>query len=239
MTRRLVLFDVDGTLIRRGDPAHLAAIDAALHLVVPAARAVSIDQIDFDGKVDRQLFGLLLERAGLGPDVPEATLHALFDAAVDAYRATWGDRLGDDDLLPGVAALLRQLHGDRRFAVGVLTGGLRGIVERKLHRLGLAGCLPVGAFGDEVERRPALLPLAVSRAAAFYRQQFPPRLVVVVGDTPHDVDCAHSGGAAAVGVATGRFTTSALLAAGADAALDDLAATQRVVDMLRAVCPAG
>ncbi|HUY99594.1 MAG TPA: HAD family hydrolase [Thermomicrobiaceae bacterium] len=239
MTRRLILFDVDGTLIRRGDPAHLAAIDHALHRVLPTTRHVSIDQIDFDGKVDRQLFGLLLERAGLGPTVPEAMLQALFDAAVDAYRVIWGDRHGDDDLLPGVRELLTRLRGDERVALGVLTGGLRGVVERKLHRLGLADCLPVGAFGDEVERRPALLPLAVSRAAAHYGVPFPPSRVVVVGDTPLDVDCAHSGGAAAVGVATGRFTVTELRGAGADTALENLAETDRVVATLLTVATAG
>ncbi|HET9016486.1 MAG TPA: HAD family hydrolase [Thermomicrobiaceae bacterium] len=235
MSRRLVLFDVDGTLIRRGDPAHLAAIDHALHAVVPAASGVSIHQVDFDGKVDRQLFGMLLARAGLGTDVPEATYGALFTAADDDYRAAWGDRLGADDLLPGVRELLDRLREDGCFALGVMTGGLRGIVERKLARLGLSGDLPVGAFGDEVDRRAALLPLAVARAAAFYRRDFPPGDVVVVGDTPHDVDCAHAGGAAALGVATGRFTVAELRAAGADAVVESLVDAGRIVTLLLSV----
>lgn len=233
MTRRLVLFDIDGTLIERGDPAHIEAIDRGVQAVVPAAAGVSVRQIDFDGKLDRQLVRGVLAAAGLDPAPPPATLAAIFRTGAAAYRAAWDGRRGDHDLLPGVRPLLARLAADPRFALGVLSGGMRPIVEVKLQRLGLAHHFPVGAFGDdEVETRPDLLPLAIRRAEAHYGTTFPPTGVVIVGDTPHDIDCAHAGGAAALAVATGRYSAEELRAAGADLVLPDLAATQRVVDAL-------
>lgn len=233
MTRRLVLFDVDGTLIERGDPAHVEAIDRGIHAVFPAAAHVSILHLDMDGKLDRQLVRGVLAAAGIDPAVPPSTLAAIFETGAELYRAAWGGRSGDHDLLPGIRPLLDRVAADPRFALSVLTGGIRPIVEIKFRRLGLADFFPIGAFGDDdVEERPDLLPLAIQRAEAHYGVPFPPNRVVIVGDTPHDVRCAHVGGAAALAVATGRYTEDALREAGADVVLPDLTDTDHVVDAL-------
>lgn len=233
MTRRLVLFDVDGTLIERGDPAHIEAIDRGVHAHFPDAARVSVRQIDFDGKLDRQLVRGVLTAAGLDPVVPEATIAAIFETGAEAYRAAWDGRTGDHDLLPSVRTLLDRLAADPRFALGVLTGGMRPIVDVKFRRLDLAHYFPIGAFGDdEVEGRPDLLPLAIQRAEAHYGTQFPPSRVVIVGDTPHDVHCAHAGGASALAVATGRYAAEALQEARADLVLPDLTDTDQVIDAL-------
>jgi len=233
VTRRLVLFDVDGTLIERGDPAHVAAIDRGIHTVFPAAAHVSILDLDLDGKLERQLVRGVLAAAGLEPTVPEDSLATIFQTAAEFYRAAWDGRSGDHDLLPGIRPLLDRVADDPRFALGVLTGGIRPIVEIKFRRLGLADYFPIGAFGDEdVEERPDLLPLAVKRAEAHYGTPFPSNRVVIVGDTPHDVRCAHVGGATALAVATGRYPEDALRDAGSDVVLPDLTDTDRVIAAL-------
>ncbi len=232
---RLILFDVDGTLIERGDPDHLAAIDAGLRAVYPRIGA-SIRDIDFDGKVDRQIVRAVLSVGGMPADVDLATIARILDAAADSYQSAWEGRAsGDADLLPGVRDLVMLLAADRRFALGVLTGGVRGVVETKLKRLELERYFPVGAFGDEVEVRAELLPLAMSRAEDHYHRRFEPACAVVVGDTPHDVSAAHEGGAPCLAVATGRFTVQELRAAGADMVLSDLSDTARVVDVLSSI----
>lgn len=229
---RLVLFDVDGTLIRRGDPAHLGAIDAGFRAAFPSAPPVSVREIDYDGRLDRQLLRALLAAAGLNADVPAEALQPAFAAATTHYAAIWEGLQGAEDLLPGVLDLLERLRRDARFRLGVLTGGTRGIVEVKLRRLGLAGVFPVGAFGDEVEERADLLPLAASRAALTFGSRFNPEQTVVIGDTPRDITCAIAGYAASLGVATGRYTADELRAAGASAVLPDLTDTERVVKLL-------
>lgn len=232
--RRLILFDVDGTLIVRGDPDHLAAIDTGLRAAFPDLRA-SIRDIDFDGKIDRQIAREVLRVGGIAGVVDDTTLSTILAAATEAYRISWQGRAGDDDLLPGVRILIQRLAVDSRFALGLLTGGIRGVVETKMKRLALEPYFPVGAFGDEVERRSELLPLALSRAYQRYGERFERDRVVVVGDTPNDVAAAHAGGVACLGVATGRFTLEELRAAGADRVLPDLTATEEVVATLLSI----
>lgn len=232
--RRLVLFDVDGTLIARGDPAHLAAVDAGLRAMVPSV-GVSIRDIDFDGKVDRQIVRELLQAGGIAEQPDPALVLTILRIAADDYRASWEGRLGDADLLPGVRALIERLAGDDRFALGVLTGGIRGIVETKMKRLRLDPYFPVGAFGDEVDARADLLPLAVRRAETRYDVKFVPGDVVVVGDTPHDIAAAHAGHVACLAVATGRFTVDELKAEGGDVVLVDLSNSDDVISVLQSI----
>ncbi|MGA7668790.1 MAG: HAD hydrolase-like protein [Nitrolancea sp.] len=232
--RRLILFDVDGTLIARGDPVHIAAIDASVTSSFPSL-GVSIRDIEFDGKVDRQILRDLVRAGGVSDDLDPSLLLTMIEAATRSYREAWTGRLGDADLLPGVRGLIQRLAALDEFALGLLTGGIRGIVDAKMTRLGLERFFPIGAFGDEVERRVELLHLALERAHVRYHVQFAPEDVVVVGDTPRDVEASHSGNVACVGVATGRFTEAELSSAGADAVLSDLTATDDVVELLRTV----
>ncbi len=231
---RLLLFDVDGTLIARGDPAHLSAIDVGVRASFPEI-GVTIRDLDFDGKVDRQILRELLLAGGVAEKVELATILTVLEAAAADYRKSWEGRTGDSDMLPGVRALIERLASDDRFALGLLTGGIRGVVEAKLKRLGLERYFPVGAFGDEVERRNELLPLAVGRADDYHATRFAPSDIVVIGDTPHDVAAAHAGEVACLGVATGRFTTTELADAGADAVLSDLSDTDHVIATLHSI----
>ena len=226
--RRLILFDVDGTLIARGDPAHLAAIDAGILASFPNIE-VSIQDIEFDGKVDRQIVRELVRSSGISGDLDLARLQFILDSAAEAYRRSWEGRSGADDLLPGVRDVIERLATDQRFALGVLTGGVQGVVETKLKRLGLAEFFPIGSFGDEVERRMELLPLALDRAQRHYNTNFDAGFVVVVGDTPNDVAAAHAGDVACLAVATGRFSVDELAAAGAERVLPDLSDTGKVI----------
>lgn len=232
--RRLILFDVDGTLIKRGDPDHLAAMDHGVHSEFPSSREASVVQIDFDGKVDRLIASEILAKAGVDIASNDARLDRVFDVASDYYRRQWLERdLGGEDLLPGVSELIPALAArPDEFALGVLTGGSRQIVAVKLERLGLAEYFPIGAFGDEVPDRPSLVPLALRRAEDHYGEAFGPDRSVIVGDTPHDVHCAHVHGLPCLGVATGKYSETELREARADEVVKDLNATDEVIDHL-------
>ena len=231
---RLILFDVDGTLIERGDPAHVAAIDASVVGAFPDL-GLSIHDIDIDGKVDRQILRELVRAGGVTDDIGPAVLASMIDAATKSYLEAWSGRTGDDDLLPGVRPLLERLAGCEAFSLGLLTGGIGRIVAAKMTRLNLGRFFPIGAFGDEVDRREDLVPLALARARREYQVPFTAEDVVVVGDTPRDVEASHAGNVACVGVATGRYSEAELIASGADAVVPDLTATDQVIDLLRSV----
>lgn len=231
--RRLVLFDVDGTLIKRGDPDHLAAMDHGVHTVFPDASSGTVHNVDFDGKVDRLIAAEVLAQSGISLSAEDPSLDSVFDHAGTYYRSRWQGKPGGlDDLLPGVAELAPRLAQDDAFALGVLTGGTREIVAVKLERLGLVESFPIGSFGNEVPNRPALVPLALERAAAYFNEVFEPEQVVIVGDTPADVHCAHVHGIPCLGVATGKYSEEELLRAGADLVMSDLADVDGVREAL-------
>lgn len=234
--RRLILFDVDGTLIKRGDPNHLAAMDHGIHTVFPQARSATVHNVDYDGKVDRLIASEVLRQAGIEVAPEDRALDDVFELAGSHYRDQWsGKDGGGDDLLSGVTELVSALQDDSSFALGVMTGGSYGVVEIKLERLELAESFPVGSFGNEVPSRPDLVPLALERAVETYGERFQPENCVVVGDTPFDVHCAHVHGIACIGVATGKYSEQELLEAGADAVFADLSDTQAVLKALETV----
>jgi phosphoglycolate phosphatase len=221
--RRLILFDVDGTLIKRGDPDHLGAMDHGVHTVFPGSTSATVHNVDYDGKVDRLIATKVLEQAGITVEPDDTALDPIFELASAFYRERWAEKDGGgDDLLPGVAELVSNLAEDHSFALGVMTGGSYGIVEIKLERLELAEKFPIGSFGNEVPSRPDLVPLAIERARQMYREDFQPEDCVVVGDTPFDVHCAHVHGIACIGAATGKYSVAELREAGADVVFEDL-----------------
>jgi phosphoglycolate phosphatase len=223
VTRRLILFDVDGTLIKRGDPHHLGAMDHGVHTVFPEAETATVHNVEFDGKVDRLIATEILAQARISMSPEDPALDSVFEHAGRYYREQWSGKPGGlEDLLPGVAGLVPYLAKDEAFALGVLTGGSRPIVAVKLERLSLVESFPIGSFGNEVPNRPALVPLALERAAAYFGEVFEPEQVVIVGDTPADVHCAHVHKMPCLGVATGKFSNEELCEAGADQVMPDL-----------------
>lgn len=232
-----VLFDIDGTIIRAGDPAHRDAFEAAMLAVygVPA----TLDGIRLGGRLDRQIARDALAAAQLdaitvetGMDHVMHHMGATYTAAVaDGERASW--------LLPGVRDTAVAL-ADAGAAVGVLTGGARVVARRKLEAAGVADLFPFGGYGCGADERHLLVAQALEEATAL---GFPVDAgsVVLVGDTPLDVDAARRAGAVAVAVATGRWSTDDLAATNPDVLACDLRGgdtrgrtiTAAIVDCLR------
>jgi phosphoglycolate phosphatase-like HAD superfamily hydrolase len=230
---RLVLFDIDGTLLWT-DGAGRRAIHRAL--LAEAGTAGPIDDFRFDGKTDPQIVGELLTLAGH----PDATAPEMITAVCGSYvealqeeltRAPDGTRL-----LPGVAALLLALEAHEwggRAIVGLLTGNVKPGADLKLRAAGVEpGRFAVGAYGSDSGRRVELPPIAAERAALLAGRPFTGADLVIIGDTPDDVACGRPMGARSVAVATGYYDTTALRAAGARHVFESLADTAAVLDAL-------
>lgn len=219
--KTLVLFDIDGTLVLTGR-AGFRALDRALAEVcgVPGA----LEGVAFAGRTDRAITANALQRIGAAAD----------DAAIDAVRERYCIHLADEVLrdsphpkgvLPGVSGALDALQlleagGD--VAIGLLTGNFARGAEIKLGYFDLWRRFRFGAFGDGHTDRRDLVPVAIDAAARAGAGTFSTRDVVIIGDTPADVDCAHAHGARAIAVATGPFTMDALGATGAEVLVPDL-----------------
>lgn len=226
--RRLVLFDIDGTLVV-GGPAKGAFHTA---LVETFGTAGDIEVHDFAGKTDPQIARELLRGAGLD----DAAIDVGFPGLWDRYLRHLAERLRAHpmNVLPGVAWLLEELSAKGDVALGLLTGNIAGGAELKLRSAGLRDHFGMGSYGSDSEERNDLAPIALRRARETWNVDFAPGDAWVVGDTPADIHCGRAGGTRTLGVATGRYAAAALSSAGADVVLEDLSDTARVAAVLLA-----
>jgi phosphoglycolate phosphatase-like HAD superfamily hydrolase len=230
---KLVLFDIDGTLLWT-DGAGRRAIHRAL--LDEAGAAGPIDTYRFDGKTDPQIVHDLLSLAGH----PRADDVELVRAVCHRYVAHLREELERPAratrLMAGIEALLAALDshaGADRALVGLLTGNIAPGAALKLRSAGLAPeRFRVGAYGSDSARRADLPHVAAARAAALTGRAFVGRDVVIVGDTPDDVACGRPIGARSVAVATGSYDVAALRAAGAAFVFETLADTRAVLDAI-------
>lgn len=227
---KLVLFDIDGTLLWT-DGAGRRAIHRAL--LDQAGTAGPIETYRFDGKTDPQIVGDLLRLAGCPQAGDEAMIQAVCQRYVDHLRAELERPARATRLMAGVAPLLEQLEvrqATGEALVGLLTGNVAPGAALKLRSAGLDPArFRVGAYGSDSARRADLPQVAAERAAALTGRRFSGPDVVIVGDTPDDVACGRPVGARSVAVATGSYDVAALRATGAAYVFESLADTTAVL----------
>jgi len=213
----LVCFDVDGTLITTGE-AGARAWDRAFQAIhgVPA----DISKYSEDGMTDPTVASAVFAST-IGHDPTPVELASIMGGYLDFLPSEVALSLGYR-VLPGVEALLETLVGAGVLA-GIVSGALEGAAHVKLARGGLNRYLAFGAFGSDTADRRELTRLAIERGTGLLGHEPDPARVLVVGDTPRDVDAAHAAGAVAVAVATGHYRTEELRDAGADVVVESLA----------------
>lgn len=223
---RLVLFDIDGTLIR-GNGAAKRSFEASL---VAAFGTAGDTSVPFDGKTDPQIARELMRSAGFGDATIDARIPAVIEGYLERLRAEVACGTAVFEPLPGVAELLDALGERGDVVLGLVTGNVARGAAVKLDVAGIdRSRFPVGAFGSDAEHRPELPELARRRGEAHVGAPVAGADVVVVGDTPADVQCARPIGARSVGVASGRYGVDELAAHDAAAVLPDFRDTAAAV----------
>ena len=215
---RLILFDVDGTLLSTNGQAG-EALGMALRETFGTAGP--IEHYPWAGKTDPQIVFELLGRAG----IPRADVQPKLSEVFDNYCDNLARKLSaaNTRALAGVHELLHALRQRPDVAVGLLTGNIRRGADIKLNAAGLAGHFTMGAFGSDQEDRNRLVAVARERARALWGDEFSGTRTVVVGDAEPDIRCARAGGACAVSVASGKTTRETLAMLQPDVLLDSLA----------------
>src|SRR6266545_4749275 len=221
--RKLVLFDIDGTLVLTGG-AGIRAMNRACEELVGHGAALA--NIPVAGRTDRIILTDVVTQAG----------HSLDDGLLDQLRDRYianlreeierpghlqafeslGARGGLKAVMPGVRALLDTLEQRGDVFLGLLTGNFEEGARIKLEHFGLWRYFRCGAFGGDSADRNDLVPFAVQRARECGVPDLSPAHILVVGDTPHDIACARAVGAVPVAVATGGFSAHQLREHGAD-----------------------
>jgi phosphoglycolate phosphatase-like HAD superfamily hydrolase len=224
--KRLLLFDIDGTLIW-GGPAKDAFHQAMLETFGTAG---DIENFSFAGRTDPQIARGLLSGSGM----PAAEIEAGFPALWERYLGYLEEKLPAEpvEVLPGVPELLDALGDEDGIGMGLLTGNIIRGARLKLGSAGLLEHFHVGSYGSDHEERDELPAIALGRARETWGVDFLPEHVVGVGDTPRDVACGQSEGLRTVAVATGHYSTDALRETGADHVVKDFRDTGAIVALL-------
>jgi phosphoglycolate phosphatase len=221
MAPKLVLFDIDGTLI---DPGRVGRISAtrAFHELFSIEDAFF--GIDMAGKTDIQIIKEALSAHGMTswdgiiPDILKAYIRILKEE-VNSSRMV---------VKPGVVDLLDYLKDGNGFNLGLLTGNIEPGGRTKLGVFDLNRYFPFGAFGNDSEDRNSLLPVAVEKFKCMTNIEISFDSCIVIGDTPRDVACARPFGAISIAVATGSYSYDDLLKTGADYVLMDLTGARQL-----------
>ena len=225
---RLLLFDIDGTLVLTGGAGSRAMTRAfaQTHGLEDALKTV-----DLAGRTDRIIMRDALTNAGLPHE----------DVDVDAFRAAYSAALREEigkpgngrrGLLPGVRPLLERLAERDDVRLALLTGNFRVSAEIKLAEFDVWRYFTWGAFADDAIERDDLIAVAHARHETEHGHAIEPDSVVIIGDTPHDIRCARAGGAKVVAVATGNYDLAALERHKPDALFADLTDTDAVLAAL-------
>jgi phosphoglycolate phosphatase len=223
----LILWDIDGTLIRSGG---LAAEIFEFALATITGELPS-DRVRMSGKTDPQIISEYLAIMGVhDPDVLDAVLelaeHEL--AAAESLLSEQGT------ICAGAYDLLEQLSTYEAVTQTLLTGNVAPNARVKLRAFGLDHFVDfeIGAYGSDHAERTNLVPIALERAKRLRSLPINPDRTWVIGDTPNDAACARAGGVHCLLVASGTYTLEELLPQGADATLADLRNTDLVIGLL-------
>jgi phosphoglycolate phosphatase len=213
--RRVLLFDIDGTLVLTGGAGGRAMTRAFQDLYgIPNG----FDGIPFNGRTD----AWILSRA--------AAAHRIDDEALSRFKPLYLDHLAEElhrpgprkGVMPGISSLLDALAKRADVFLALLTGNFEEGARLKLEHFDLWRYFACGAFGDTTHDRNGLLPEALARVAVCGGPRADPADAVIIGDTPLDVAVAVTSGARSIAVATGSHTTDELHASGADVVFQDL-----------------
>ncbi|MFO7691524.1 MAG: HAD hydrolase-like protein [Vicinamibacterales bacterium] len=252
---KLLLFDVDGTLVLTAGAA-VRAMDDAFHEVFGIRGA--FEHVPMPGRTDgailKDAFTRAIPQSQILADALSATGVHPVDGEIARYKAAYFARFAEEihkpapesgdtgpvvsakhrfkGVLPGVREVLHALDGRPDVFLGLLTGNYEQGARIKLEYFDLWRHFRCGAYGDDSFDRHALVPVAVERSRRAGCPELDPRDVVIIGDTPLDVACARDAGVSCLAVATGGYSVDTLRAAGAGTVFESLSDTDAVVQAL-------
>jgi len=204
--RRLVLFDIDGTLTTDNGAAREAFADG---LTAVYGFRGDVRRYDFAGRTDPQIALMILRDDGWSDSDVESRLPSLWDHYLAGLARNVPGRVR---ALPGVRALLDAVRTAEHLTIGLLTGNIEPGARIKLGAAGMNERFAFGAFGSDSPRREELPPIAVERAARVCGHAFSGTDVVIIGDSIYDVRCGVPHGATTIAIASGKTPAEKLRA---------------------------
>ena len=223
--KRLLLFDIDGTLINSGG-AGIEALKCALKERFGIVDG--LEDIEIAGMTDSGIIVSILNKHKIPANAENVA--AFLDSYVHFLSRELPRRKGK--LLPGVLELLEKLKSRKHVVLGLLTGNLSRGAQLKLGHYGVWHFFEFGAFADDHSDRNQLGSFARARAKEKHGREFTAEEIDVIGDTPRDIACGKALGARTIAVATGSWSRERLAEHDPDILIDDFSEVQRLIDTL-------
>ena len=223
--KRLLLFDIDGTLINSAG----AGVQALISTLAERFEIQDdLSDIEIAGVTDSGIVVSILNKHKI-PATPE-NITAFLDSYVHYLSLELPRRKGT--LLPGVLELLEKLKSRKHLVLALLTGNVSRGAQLKLEHYGVWHFFEFGAFADDHQDRNQLGPFARARAKEKHGREFSAAEIDVIGDTPRDIACGKALGARTIAVATGTWSRDKLAKHEPDFLIDDLSDVDRLIDRL-------
>ena len=230
---RVLLWDIDGTLIRS------VRSGAFKDYTIPVLQAVfgtagRLHEMKVSGMTDLQIVGEALRHEGFTHEHVRERIEHLRERYMEEMHKAIGNGQQFFEVLPGVREVLQAVATHPRYCSALLTGNIEPAAYLKMELVGLSEFFELpGAFGDESHDRRELPALAAERIRRYFDQDLDPSQFIVIGDTPNDIACARHFGARALVVGTGRlYTAEDLLECNPDALLPDFSNVELVMQTL-------
>ncbi len=224
----LILFDIDGTLLLTSRAGIYAMTDAGQELYGPQ---FTFDGVEFAGRLDPLIWRDVAVLNGvLDPDAEHENFRARYGVHLRRRLTEQPTALA----LPGVHELVDRLDSTPGITLGLLTGNYPETGRIKLEAAGIdVNRFPIQAWGTDGPTRPDLPGVAMEHYRTAHGLPIESSQVIVIGDTPHDVDCAHKNGCLVIAVATGPgFVRDDLVACDPDLFVEDLSDTDSIVEWI-------
>ena len=224
---RLVLFDIDGTLLLSGGAGGRALSGAiAQAYTLPTGT----DGVRFDGKTDPQIVREILSHHGQEDRFNDEEVSSLFSIYLELLRKEL-TAVDNFLVLPGALGLVRTLDRQENFLLGLATGNIEEGARLKLERAGLESFFAFGGFGSDAENRTDVIRVAIERGRE-RDAQVNSEQVFIVGDTPRDIVHAKEAGVRTLAVASGNYSLDALRSYQPDLAVASLKPIEPIVEFL-------
>ena len=224
-TSKLVLFDVDYTLIM-GSKAHKIAIVEGIKEIFNIN--VQIDRLSLPGMTDQQIITDLLEISGVEKNIIKKNMNKCLKSIIKSYNIHKSQ--DTIELMEGVKPLLDMLSKYDTIILGLVTGNIEPIAYGKLSSVGIDNYFKVGGFGSDHIERYKLVEIAIERAKKMYKVDILSSFVI--GDTPKDVTAAKKAGAYSIAVSSGSYNKNELKKTGADLVLKSLLEKEKLINFI-------
>jgi phosphoglycolate phosphatase-like HAD superfamily hydrolase len=228
MIKKLILFDIDGTLFIGKNEVHRKSFSVAIKKTFDID--ANVDEIQTSGKTDTRIAIELLNKKGIKITEIRPRLKEIYQTMIEYVK----ENIESSNLIinPGVRKLLEELKSKNNVILGLLTGNLEEIAKLKLNKVGLLEFFQVGGFGEISENRERLAEEAIKKTEKKFDIRIDKKNVFYIGDAPLDIECGKSIGIKTIAIATGKHSKEELIKYNPDYFFADFSDLRSIINVI-------